>query len=77
FVEKYFFDTPETATTVDISTFIEGGFSLLPCLSAFRKTLFLIANVYFRTIVFLRATRSIPHALSSDRRQHMDVAVFA
>ncbi|MBB3854180.1 hypothetical protein, partial [Saccharococcus caldoxylosilyticus] len=25
FVEKYFFDTPETATTVDISTFIEGG----------------------------------------------------
>ncbi|MDQ0164034.1 CTP-dependent riboflavin kinase, partial [Bacillus alveayuensis] len=24
FVEKYFFDTPETATTVDISTFIEG-----------------------------------------------------
>ncbi|MFC4182412.1 hypothetical protein, partial [Saccharococcus thermophilus] len=26
FVEKYFFDTPETATTVDISTFIEGRY---------------------------------------------------
>jgi hypothetical protein len=28
-VEKYFFDTPETATTVDISTFIEGEWKLI------------------------------------------------
>ncbi|MGP3609976.1 hypothetical protein, partial [Anoxybacteroides rupiense] len=27
-VEKNFFDTPEMATTIDISTFIEGGLYL-------------------------------------------------